>query len=124
MYGAPTRKPTQVLYGNSDFSPLEAHCNHEGVEQQDEHGRVYIAPHPSYVGKKDKDGLYLTRSLAAYPAELSCKLATLINSSVLSRGSSSCWLSTSPYGRPQGSTLDPLPVVDLLEANGIDLLHP
>ena len=89
MYGAPTRKPTQVLYGNSDFSPLEAHCNHEGVEQQDEHGRIYIAPHPSYVGKKDKDGKYLTSSLAAYPAGLNCKLATLINSSVISRGSSS-----------------------------------
>ena len=89
MYVARTRKPPQVLYGNSDFSSLEAHCNHEGVEQRDEHGRTYIAPHPSYVGKKVKDGAYLTSSLAAYPAELNCRLATLINSSVISRGSSS-----------------------------------
>jgi hypothetical protein len=89
MFGAPTRKPTQIIYGNSDFSSLEAWCDHAGVEQWDDHGRSYLAPHPSIVGKKDKSGTFLTSSLAAYPRELCCKLATLIMSSVASRPSSS-----------------------------------
>jgi hypothetical protein len=85
MFGALTRKPTQILYGNSDFSFLEARCNHDGVEQWDEHGRAYVAPHPSLVGKKGKDGAYLTSNLAAYPRKLCCMLSTGINASLVSR---------------------------------------
>ena len=83
MYGGPTQKPTTVLYGNADFSVLKSFCNHAKVEQWNESkGTKYWSAHPSYVGKKDSKGAYLTGSLAAYPTKLNCRLATLINQSL------------------------------------------
>ena len=82
MHEGPTRKPTALLYGNCDFSELEASCNHEPSEQVDSKGNTYMSPHPSYVGEKADDGSYLTQELAAYPAELNCKMATIINRTV------------------------------------------
>ena len=83
MYGGPTRKPTTVLYGNADFTGLNALCNHTRVEQWNESkGTKYWSAHPTHVGKKDSKGAYLTGSLAAYPTKLNCRLATLINQSL------------------------------------------
>ena len=76
-----TKKPTTVLYGNSDFSTLDARCNHPAVEQKANEGTTYWAPHPSLLGKKKPDGSYALEDLAAYPGKLNCFLATLINSS-------------------------------------------
>ena len=83
-HGGLTKKPTALLFGNSDFSSLAATCDHPSTEQMDEWGSVYWAPHPSYVGRKDDKGNYLTGSLAAYPAELNCLLATIINKALRS----------------------------------------
>ena len=83
MYGGPKRKPTTVLYGSVDFTSLKALCNHTRVEQSNEtKGTKYWLAHPTYVGKKDSKGAYLTGSLAAYPTKLNCRLATLINQSL------------------------------------------
>ena len=89
MYDGPTRKPTTVLYKHADFSGLAAQCNHSKVEQWDDKGYSYWSAHPSYVGKKDKSGAFLTGSLAAYPTKLNIRLATLINQSLTNYKSSS-----------------------------------
>lgn len=89
MHGAPTKKPTTVLAGNCDCSSLEAKCNHPYVTQTNEDGSTYQAPHPSYVGKRRPDGTYCTSDLAAYPKQLNCALATVINSSLVSSQASS-----------------------------------
>ena len=83
MYGGPTQKPTTVLHGSADFSGLMSSCNHAKFEQWNESkGTKYWSAHPSYVGKKDSKGAYLTGSLSAYPTKLNCRLATLINQSL------------------------------------------
>ena len=84
MHDGLTKKPTALLYGNSDFTSLEASCDHPSVNQVDDRGRRYMAPHPSFVGRKDENGKYLTWILAAYSAELNCKLATIINQALRS----------------------------------------
>ena len=84
MHEGLTKKPTALLYGNSDFTSLEASCDHPSVNQVDDRGRRYMAPHPSFVGRKDENGKYLTGTLAAYSAELNCKLATIINQALRS----------------------------------------
>ena len=89
MHEAPCTKPTIILHKNSDFSSLEAYCNHQAVRQTRSDGSYYMAPHPSYVGKKDKNGKYLTSYLSAYPAKLNCKLATIINRTILDQASAS-----------------------------------
>ena len=89
MYDAPCTKPTIIFYKNADFSSVEAHCNHPAVQQTRNDGSSYMAPHPSYVGKKDKNGVYLTSYLSAYPARLNCKLAAIINKTILDQASAS-----------------------------------
>ena len=89
MHGAPTKKPTTILYAFCDFSSVVAFCNHPSVLQTDKHGNEYYAPHPSYVGKKNSDGSYATGALAAYPAKLNCRLATVINSALVGSGGTS-----------------------------------
>ena len=84
MHDGLTKKPTALLFGNSDFTTLEAVCDHPSVEQTDDWGRKYMASHPSFVGRKDENGNYLTGTLAAYSAELNCKLATIINRAIRS----------------------------------------
>lgn len=84
MYDGLSKKPTALLFGNSDFTSLVAVCTHPPVEQVDDQGRRYMAPHPSFVGRKDENGKYLTGTLAAYPAKLNCKLATIINQALRS----------------------------------------
>ena len=79
MYGGLSKKPTALLFGDSDCASLVAACTHPPVKQVNDQGRRYMAPHPSFVGRKDKNGKYLTESLAAYSAELNCKFATIIN---------------------------------------------
>ena len=67
-----SRTKTQLLY----------QCKHGKKQQNESKGTRYWAAHPSYVGKKDSKGAYLTGSLAAYQAKLNCRLATLINQSL------------------------------------------
>ena len=86
---APCTKPTLILYKNADFSSVEAYCDHRSVWQTRNDGSYYLAPHPSYVGKKDKNGKYLTSYLSAYPAKLNCKLAAIINRTILDQASAS-----------------------------------
>ena len=83
MYDGPTRKPTTILYKNVDFSGLAVQCNHPKVEQWDNKGHKYMAAHPSYVGKKDSSGAFITGSLSAYPTKLNVRLATLINETII-----------------------------------------
>lgn len=81
-YGAPCKKPTAVLYKGGDFHSLQAKCGHPAVEQQANDGSIYWAAHPSFVGKKDNAGVYLTSSLSAYPAKLNCAAAAIINKAI------------------------------------------
>lgn len=81
-YGAPCKKPTLVLYKGGDFHTLRVKCDHPAVEQWAKDGSIYWAPHPSFVGKKDNNGVYLTNTLSAYPAKLNCVAATIINKAV------------------------------------------
>ena len=82
MHDGLTKKPTGILYGNSNFESLEARCNHPDKLQRRDDGSTYWAPHPNYCGKKKPDGSYLTQDLAAYSGKLNCLLATLINASI------------------------------------------
>ena len=81
-FGAPCKKPTLVLYKGGDFNTFQARCDDPAVQQWRDDGSTYWAPHPSFHGKKDRNGGYLTSSLSAYPAKLNCKLATIINKAI------------------------------------------
>lgn len=81
-FGAPCKKPTAVLYKGGDFGTLRGRCGHPAVQQRRDDGSIYWAPHPSFHGKKDGNGGYLTSSLSAYPAKLNCKLAVIINKAI------------------------------------------
>ena len=83
MHGAITKKPTTLLHGSCDFSSLAASCNHPNVTQTREDGSTYQAPHPSYVGRRHPNGKYCTSDLAAYPGKLNCRLATIINATLV-----------------------------------------
>ena len=89
MHGALTKKPTTILFAFCDPSSLVAFCNHPAVLQTNKDGTTYLAPHPSYVGKKNPDGSYATGDLAAYPAKLNCRLATIINAALVGSGDTS-----------------------------------
>lgn len=82
MYNGLTKKPTSVLFGNSEFKSLAARCNHLDELQFRKDGSTYWAPHPNFVGKKKPDGTYATQDLAAYPGKLNCSFATNINASI------------------------------------------
>ena len=84
MFGGPTKKPTQILYGNCpEMASLERYCNHPSVQQTDARtGRTYYAPHPTYVGVRDEQGNYKTAELAAYPADLNASLMWRIHEQV------------------------------------------
>ena len=82
MYNGLTKKPTSVLFGNSEFKSLAAQCNHLDELQFRKDGSSYWAPHPNFVGKKKPDGTYATQDLAAYPGKLNCSFATNINASI------------------------------------------
>ena len=87
-YGAPCKKPTVVMFKGGDFEELEVRCDHPSVEQQNPDGSTYWAPHPSYVGKKDDNGVWATNALSAYPAKLNRKIAFIISKAIAAgRGS-------------------------------------
>ena len=88
-YEAPCTKPIIIFHKIADCSSLELYCDHEAVWQTRNDGSYYMAPHPSYVGKKDSKGAYLTSHLSAYPAKLNCKLAAIINKAILDQASAS-----------------------------------
>ena len=83
MHGALSKKPTTILHGHCDFSSLAAFCNHPKETQTNEDGSTYMAPHPSYVGRKRANGKYLTSDLAAYSGKLNCRLATLFEATLV-----------------------------------------
>ena len=81
-YGAPSRKPTQILYKGARFDQLEANCRHQKRRLVDAEGRIYFAAHPSVVQQPNKDGSYRTKELAAYPPLLNKQIARIISDSL------------------------------------------
>ena len=77
-----------VMFKGGDFEELEVRCDHPSVEQQNPDGSTYWAPHPSFVGKKDNNGVWATNALSAYPAKLNRKIAFIISKAIAAgRGS-------------------------------------
>ena len=89
MHGGLTKKPTTLLHGFCNFTQLEASCDHPPVEQTDKFGNKYMAPHPSFVGLRKASGEYRTSDLAAYPGKLNCRIATVINATLVNPSGSS-----------------------------------
>ena len=69
MYGAPTAKPTQLLYHFARFDVLEARCHHPA------------GSHSPTVGVKTKAGDFATKALSAYPSQLNKVIAEIISES-------------------------------------------
>ena len=86
VYGAPSTRPTQILYHGATFHQLESSCDHEPVRLRDKHGKVYYASHPSVVQQQSPDGSYRTKTLAAYPPELNWQLARIMAEALFDRG--------------------------------------
>ena len=82
MFGGLSKKPTSILYGNSNFRSLSRYCNHPDALQTRANGTTYWGPHLSFLGKKKPDGSYATQDLAAYSGKLNCSLATIINATI------------------------------------------
>ena len=71
MYGAPSPKPTQILYHFARFEGLAARCHHPS------------GSHASTVGVKTKGGDFATKALSAYPPLLNKAIADIICESLV-----------------------------------------
>ena len=81
-YGAPTTKPTRVLWHRGGFVTLHKECDHPPRWQEGPRGRTISrswswAPHPPLWGQK-KDGVWRAKLAAQYPPALCRELARCI----------------------------------------------
>ena len=70
MHGGDSPKPTQLLYEGAGFEQLEAKCTH-------------AQGHPQVVQRRDRQGEFATKALAAYPPQLNLAIAAVIAEALL-----------------------------------------
>ena len=82
MMGAPSAKPTRVLYFNMDLSTWARRCLHppQMWDYKDWHGNLkrVRAPHMPLIGRKSPDGNFASKAASAYPGELNELIALAI----------------------------------------------
>ena len=77
MFGAPTTKPTRIMYHRGGFVLLRARCDHPPQWRKDQGGNWIQSPHESLWGKRTEAG-WATKAAALYPPGLCKHLARCI----------------------------------------------
>ena len=77
MLGAPSTKPTRILYHRGGFVLLRERCNHPRGWKPTPNGGWVHAAHESIWGQKNSEG-WASKAAALYPPGLCAKIARCI----------------------------------------------